>query len=402
MNKHVGQEGRPDLIAAGHLLSWQRLVVWRVREDRCAQVAGSLTFTTLLALVPLVTVALAVASAFPWFKTLTLRLDDFLLANLLPETVGRTVLRYVDQFTQRAGRLTALGLALLAVTAGTLMFTIEREFNQIFGVRRGRRLPRRILLYAGVIALGPILMGLSISMTSYLVTESLGYTRGLPYVGDTLLRAGPVLITVLALSMLYYLVPTRRIALRDALAGGLAAGLLFELMKRGFALYVTTFPTYSVVYGAFAAVPVFLLWLYLSWLVVMIGCSLTALFSGFHERRPERALPGMALVDAIAVHDALLAGTSRGHPDMTLWEIAARAGPAPETCDRLLARMEAEGWVEERGQDAWRLVARPDSIAMADLVRLFHLDPRAEALLAERRPEWGVATAGDAGGPAVS
>ena len=401
MNKHPRPGSDPGRFGAGQLVSWQRLVAWRIREDRCTQVAGSLTYTTLLALVPLVAVVLAVASAFPWFKSLTLRLDDFLLANMLPETVGRTVLRYVDQFTQRAGRLTAIGLGLLALTAGMLMVTIEREFNQIFGVRRGRPLPRRVLLYGAVIVLGPVLMGLSISMTSYLVTESLGYTRGLPYVGDTLLRAGPVLITVLALSMLYYLVPCRRIAMRHAFAGGFAAGMLFELMRRGFALYVTTFPTYSVVYGAFAAVPVFLLWLYLSWLVVITGCSLTALFSGFHERRPERALPGMELLDARAVLEVLV-GALRGQSELTLWEIAARAGPAPETCDRLLAKMEAENWVEERGDDCWRLVRRPESISVADLVRLFHLDPRAGMLLAERWPEFGIARAGDTGRPAVS
>jgi len=401
MSKSARAYKKTGLSGAAHLMSWQRLIAWRVREDRCSQVAGSLTFTTLLALVPLVTVALAVASAFPWFRTLTLRLDDFLLANLLPEAVGRTVLRYLDQFTQRAGRLTALGLALLAVTAGMLMVTIERAFNQIFGVRKGRPLRRRILLYAAVIALGPVLMGLSISMTSYLVTESLGYTRGLPYVGDTLLRAGPVLITVLALSMLYYLVPCRHIAMRHALAGGFAAGLLFELMKRGFALYVTTFPTYSLVYGAFAAVPVFLLWLYLSWLVVITGCSLTALFSGFHERRPERALPGMELVDALAVL-RVLAGAAPLRPEMTLWGIAARAGPAPETCDRLLARMEAERWVEERREDCWRLLRPPEAISVADLIRLFHLDPRAGRMLADSWPAFVEAGVGDPGRPAVS
>src|SRR5882724_8141908 len=253
----------------------------RFNEDRCLQIASSLTFTTLLALVPLVTLTLALMAAFPIFSGLGEHIHAFLLANMLPEKAGSVVSGYIEQFSGQAGRLTALGSAVLAVTAFLLMFTIERAFNSIWRVSRTRPLAQRILVYWAALTLGPVLIGASLSITSYLVGASLGLTREAPLAGTAILWLAPFVLTWAAFTLLYYVVPNRAVKPRHALAGGLVAACVFELMKRSFAFYVAQIPTYTLVYGAFAVIPIFLLWIYFSWVVIVIGALIAALAPDF-------------------------------------------------------------------------------------------------------------------------
>ncbi len=260
-------------------------------EDRCVQVASSLTFTTLLALVPVVTVLLTVASAFPVFRSLLDHLHNFVVQNMLPQSAD-AVTAYAQQFSQNAANLTAIGVVILGVTALLLLFTIEAEFNVIWRVSRPRPFLRRVLVYSTVLTLGPLLIGASLSVTSYLISLSLGLVDGVPGMRSALFRFVSLVLTSAAFALLYFTVPRCPVMKRDAATGGIAAGAGFEVMKHGFGFYLTQFPAYTVVYGAFAAVPIFLLWIYLSWLVILGGAVLVAVIPEWRgragPRRPAR------------------------------------------------------------------------------------------------------------------
>jgi len=252
-----------------------RILGRRFVEDRCMQVASSLTFTTLLALVPIITVALTVVSVFPVFGSLIKHLHNFVVHNLLPQSVD-AITTYTRQFSENAANLTVVGVVFLGVTALLLMFTIEGEFNDIWRVSRPRPILRRVLVYSTVLTIGPLCIGASLSLTSYLITLSLGLVEEVPGMRAALLRFVPLVLTSVAFALLYFTLPKCPVLKRDAATGGIAAGAGFEVMKHGFGFYVTHFPTYKVVYGAFAAVPIFLLWIYLSWLIIIGGAVLVA------------------------------------------------------------------------------------------------------------------------------
>ena len=252
-------------------------VARRFHEDRCLELASSLAFITVLALVPLITVALTLISAFPVSASLVEHINAFVADHVLPGKFGEVIAGYVEQFISNAAKLTVLGIAFLAGTAIALMYTIERTFNSIWRVRRQRRAGRRLVMYVAILTIGPVLIGLSLSITSYVVSVSLGLTAGVPGASDAILWMAPLLLTVAAFALLYFAVPGTAVEPRHALVGGVVAGALFELMKRGFAFYVSQVPTYTMVYGAFATVPLFLLWIYLSWVVTALGAVVTAL-----------------------------------------------------------------------------------------------------------------------------
>lgn len=366
----------------------------RMLEDHCLQVAGSLTFTTLLALVPLVTVALALVTAFPVFSEFTNGVDEWLADNVLPEQIASAVTRYLAEFSGAAARLTAVGIVFLAFTALTTMLTVDRAFNQIFRVGHERPIAQRLLTYWAVLTLGPILIGLSVSMTSYLVSASLGFAKGVPGVGSLLLGVVPVVLTSIAFTLLYIWVPNRRVRARHALVGGIVAGVLFELMTRGFGFYISRFPTYTAIYGAFAAVPMFLLWMYLSWVVVLLGGTVTALVPGYRFGDRRRGLgAGQHFYDVLALLGELVKAQRAGK-SRPLARLAHDLRLLPEQCERLLDRLAGAGWAAAAGGDAWILVRDAGSLTVADVYRLFVLDARAgdealEAMIAGHQEDVG-------------
>jgi membrane protein len=250
----------------------------RLFEDRLTQAAGSLTYTTLLALVPLLTIALSLASAFPVFDRAIGFVQDYVIENFLPDAGLDAFADQLTDFAAAAGRLTALGIGGLTVTAVMMMLTIDDTLNRIFRVERKRPLMQRLLMYWAVLTLGPLLIGAGLSMTTALVVHSFG-VLDLDNVAEAVLRMLPFVLTWVALASLYMLVPNRRVRLHDALAGGFFAGAAFEVAKRGFAIYVSHFPTYRLIYGTFAAVLIFLVWLYVSWLIVLAGATFTAMLT---------------------------------------------------------------------------------------------------------------------------
>jgi len=248
----------------------------RMRAIGLARTAASLSYTTLLALVPLATVALSSVAHFPVFQHWVDGLEAFLLRHMLPDSAYAVVHQYVREFTEKAVGLTGISIVFIVVTAGMATATIEREINLIWGIRRRRPLGRRLVVYLLGLTAGPVLVGASLSLTTWLVTKSLAAVPLHETVADVLVKPLPLVFTTVALTLLYVVVPMRRVPWRHALVGAAGAALAFEAAKQGFALYVTKVPTYQLVYGALAALPAFLIWIYVCWIIVLAGAAITA------------------------------------------------------------------------------------------------------------------------------
>jgi membrane protein len=264
------------------LLRW---VVQRFREDRCTRVAGALSFTTLLALVPLTAVMFAIFSRFEIFEAWMTMAQEFIYRNFVP-AAGGAVSGYLQKFAANAGKLTIWGLLLLFLSSLMLMATIERVFNDIWHVPQTRKRLHRFLSYGALLVLGPMLIGITLSSTSYLVSLPL-FARDATFGGLKvfLLAAAPMIFEWLAFWALYVVVPNYRVRLRHGLIGSLFATVSIEIAKRGFVFFVTNFANYKAIYGAIAALPVFLIWIYLSWTIILAGAVLTATLPEW--RRPQ-------------------------------------------------------------------------------------------------------------------
>jgi len=351
----------------------------RLREDRLLQVSGSLTFTSLLALVPVVTIALTVFAAFPAFADLWSAIRSFMLTHLVPGSASRLTAIYVQQFAENAGRLTALGVAMLGVAAIMLMLTIEHTFNRIWRVPRPRPVIARTLIFWGVLTVGPLLLGASLSLTSWLIAESSGMLGGTRAARDAFLKLVPPLLTFLAFAFLYRTLPNRRVETADALIGGAAAALLFEAMKSLFGAYVRQVPTYKLVYGAFASFPIFLTWVYVSWLIVLIGAELTAALpyvrtGGVRLRR----VPGSHLLDAVRLLRLLYQAHGKGLVPTT-GELRAALRMPWEECEALLERLGKLGWAVPAAGERWVLGRDVGQVTLAEVYREFVFDADAHA-----------------------
>ena len=263
-----------------HLLLLPLRVLRRFLDERCTQTAAALSFATLLGLVPMIAVAVAIMSRLPMADALGMAAQKFLLANFLPEKAGGIIARYVGQFAQKAERLTWIGALALAGTALMQMLTIEHAFNQIWGVKENRPFVRRIAMHMLALLLGPVLFGVSIALITYLATASLGLVEEWKSATAWVFRVLSFLVSTGLFTLLYWKVPNRFIEKRHALVGGIVASIGFGLMQWLFASYLSGMSTYRVMYGAFAAIPIFLAWLYLSWGVVLVGALISADLGG--------------------------------------------------------------------------------------------------------------------------
>ena len=252
------------------------LTIQRARKERLAQIAGSLTFTTLLSIVPLLAVSFALFTHFPSFRRLESAIEDYVLKGLLPADISRTVLKYLNQFAANASGLTWWGSLFLLATAVALLLTVENALNQIWQVRTNRPFIKRVGMYLLTLAIGPPVLGLILWATSTVLGASMGLIGALPPSLSFMLQLGPALLGFIALTALFYYVPNAKVPLAHAIVGALVASTALELGKHGFATYLVKLPTYKAVYGGFAAVPLFLLWMYFSWLVTLIAAMVAA------------------------------------------------------------------------------------------------------------------------------
>jgi len=240
------------------------------------QAAGGLTFTMVMSMVPLLALSFALFARIPALHAAGDAIREHLLRGLLPDGIARTVLKHLAQFAGNAGGLTQLGFALLLVSALALLMSVETTLNRIWQVKKPRPLLRRLGLYLGMLLTGPVLIGASLWAASYLAAASSGLPVARPGWLPHALNLGPMVLSAAGFACLFRFVPHTAVRWRDAIAGGLLAGVAFELGKQGFAIYLANVPTYRTIYGAFAPLLAFLLWVYYSWLVTLAAALLSA------------------------------------------------------------------------------------------------------------------------------
>ena len=348
-------------------------LVTRFREERVTQTSGSLTYTTLLSLVPLFTVALAITTAFPVFDEWIGALQLFILENVLPDTPAvETIIEQINSFSENAARLTAIGIAGFVVTAVMLMLTVDNALNRIFRVQRRRTILQNVFIYWAVITLGPLLIGASLSAT-YMALRQTIYALQFDFMAETLLGLVPFVLTCGALMLLYGVVPARRVEWRHALLGGFLAGIGFEIAKRAFAVYLTKVPTYTLIYGAFATIPIFLVWLYMSWLVVLTGAIFTAMLPVFRAKPERHRVTGEDLADALGVLGALAQAHREGLV-IGLNTLARQQRILPDRCEQILERAAMLGWATRTDRDGWVLARDASTIQMAEIYRAYVFD----------------------------
>ena len=263
-----------------------RHIQQRYVTDGCSNSAAALTYMSLFALVPLITVMYAALSMIPAMQDAGDQIQAMVFEHFMPSS-GQEVQDYLHTFSQQARKLTVAGIAVLAITALLMLRNIEKTFNAIWRTRDNRRGLSSFLLYWAILSLGPFFIGLAFAVSTYLASLKYLFTQvDVIGVGQYLLPLVPYLLTSLAFTLLFAAVPNCRVPFRHALIGGLVTALVFEIAKQLFALIVAN-SSYQLVYGAFAAIPLFLLWIYLSWLIVLAGAELVQSLNGFqYDTRP--------------------------------------------------------------------------------------------------------------------
>jgi len=366
-------------------LWWQELSVFpwrqmagvlaeRFRDARLGVSASSLTFTTVLALVPLFAVGLAVFAAFPVFGKFQDTIQRWLIESLVPESIARQVLSYLTQFSRKASRLGSVGLVAVLMSAVFLMVTIERTLGQIWGLQRERPLAQRVLLYWSAITLGPLFLGASLAITSYVVTASRDVVDVLPGSVRWLLDSFEFLLLTACVSGLYFYVPYTRVRWRHAITAGFFVAGALELAKKGMAVYLLQVPTYSLIYGAFAALQILLVWIYVTWLLVLLGAVLAASLPelGRQEwRKPQGAgWPFRLALEVLGELNTAKASDRRG---LSTDELAMRLRVESDELLQVLEVLRSLDWVgrlteqNDQGQARQVLLVDPALASVAPL-----------------------------------
>jgi membrane protein len=347
----------------------------RFREDRLGLSASSLTFTTTIALVPFITVALALFTAFPIFAKFQEVLQKWLVESLIPENIARQVLGYLTQFAGKANQLGAAGLAALFITALSLVFTIDRTLNSIWRVRRPRPLGQRVLIYWAAITLGPLLLGASLTITSFIVSASSGVVAGLP--GGVRLLLDAIEFTMVAggLAATYRYVPNTQVKWSHAWAGGIFASVGIEVAKKLLTVYIGMVPSYAAVYGAFATVPILLVWIYVAWVIVLLGAVIAAylpsLLAGLERRVMAQGWQFQLALEVLQQLHRVRAAKEKG---LTLVQLSTLVRVDPLHLEPVLETLVTLDWVGLlneviEGEEArYLLLADPDNTRIEPLL----------------------------------
>lgn len=264
-----------------------RIFITRCKEDNIAVSAGHLAYVTLLSLVPFIMVTFTIMSAFPAFASVRSKLEHFVFSNFVP-TASDVVHKYMTDFVGNASQMSAIGILSLLLVALMLISNVDKTLNRIWRTQSNRPVVYTFAIYWMVITLGPMLIGSSVVVSSYLTGLAAFTEEYTPGLGTFLLSLVPSGAALLAFAILYMVVPNRRVYARHALAGAVVATAAFEISKSGFALYVTNFPSYELIYGALAVVPILFLWVYLAWIIVLFGAEFTcSLGEAFENKKAE-------------------------------------------------------------------------------------------------------------------
>jgi membrane protein len=348
----------------------------RFREDRLGLSASSLTFTTTIALVPFITVALALFTAFPMFAKFQDVLQKWLVESLIPENIARQVLGYLTQFAGKANRLGAAGLAALFITALSLVFTIDRTLNSIWRVRRPRPLGQRVFIYWAAITLGPLLLGASLTITSYVVSASRGVVGDMHGGVRLLLDTLEFIMVAAGMAATYHYVPNTLVKWGHAWTGGIFAAAGIELAKKLLTVYIGMVPTYSVVYGAFATVPILLVWLYVAWVIVLLGAVTSAylpsLLAGVERRAMAHGWQFQLALEVLQQLHRVRAAPDKG---LTLTQLAALLRVDPLHLEPVIETLTALDWAGQisevlvQQEARYVLLADPDTTPMEPLLQ---------------------------------
>ncbi len=266
-----------------------RYLFKRIRQEQLPVVAGYLSYVCLMSLVPLLVVMLSVMTAFPLFSELQQTIEKFVYQNFVP-TAGDVIQQYLTGFVNNASKMSAIAILFLFIVAFLLISAIDKTLNKIWKVTEKRRTITSLAMYWMVLTLGPVFVGASIALTSYIVSlVSLG-DYDILGVTNVFLRAMPLLASIFAFVILYMAVPNKVVPLKFALSGSVFAAVFFELAKKFFAIYLTAFPSYQAIYGALATIPILFLWVYLSWLIVLGGAMVTVSLQDFSQYKNKQAL----------------------------------------------------------------------------------------------------------------
>jgi membrane protein len=334
----------------------------RFREDRLGITASALTFTTTISLVPLFTVALAIFSAFPMFDRLQRTLQRALVESLVPENIARQVLTYLNQFAAKAGQMGWAGALVLLITALALILTIDRKLNDVWRVRQPRSFTQRVLVYWAVLTLGPLLLAGSLAVTSYALGASGGSMTRLPAPLRLLFDSVQLVLVTGGLAALYRYVPNTRVRWSHALLGGLFVAVGLELAKGMLAWYLKQVPTFSMVYGTFATVPILLVWIYLAWVIVLLGAVVTAylpsLLSGVARRGDT---PGWSFQLALEVLAELQAARHAAPKGQSLESLASALRVDALQLEEPVAALVALDWLGRLDEDGERYVLLIDA-----------------------------------------
>jgi len=353
----------------------------RFREDHMGLTASSLTFTTSIALVPFFTVALAIFTAFPMFSKLQGALQAWLIKSLIPDNIARQVLGYLTQFSGQASKLGGAGLAVLLVTAITLILTIDRTLNSIWRVRVARPLAQRVLIYWAAITLGPLVLAASLAVTSYVLSASSGLVGALPGSLRFLLDVVQFFLMAGAMAALYRYVPNTYVKWVHAWSGGLFVSAGLEIAKKAIGVYLSAVPTYSLVYGAFATLPILLVWIYVSWVIVLMGAVIAAylpsLLTGVSRRSSAHGWQFQLAIEVLQHLDKARTTPRMGLSASQLAELlqvdVLQLEPVLETLvalDWVGQLNDAQGDAESR----YLLLADPDTTTLAPLMQQLLLD----------------------------
>ncbi len=351
----------------------------RFREDHLGLTASSLTFTTLISLVPLVTVMLALFSAFPMFASFQVALQKYFLQSLVPDNIAKPVLSALTQFASKANRLGTVGLVFLVFSALALMLTIDRTLNAIWRVRTPRPIAQRVLVYWAAATLGPLVLGVSLSLTSYVVSASKGLVSDLPGGVSLLLNAIEFVLLSGGMAALFHYVPNTYVQWRHAVAGGVFVSVGFEVAKKVLAWYLAQVPTFAVVYGAFATLPILLVWMYLGWVIVLLGAVIAAYAPSLQmhvARWPER--PGSRFGLALALLSELeRARRSEAH-GLGLADVSATLRVDPLQAEPIIDALVEMDWLarlDEPGSARYVLLVDPAATLAAPLLAQMLLEP---------------------------
>jgi membrane protein len=343
----------------------------RFREDHLGLTASSLTFTTVIALVPLFTLALAVLTAFPMFAKMQGVLQQWLVESLIPPDIARNVLGYLNQFSNKATRMGAIGLAMFLASALALIFTIDSTFNSIWRVKRPRSLAQRVLVYWAGLTLGPVLLAASLTITSYLLSSSKGIVGDVPGGVSLVLRVLQFMLLASGMAALFRYVPNTNVRWSHCWAGGLFVAAGFEIAKKLLSIYLASVPTYSAVYGAFATAPILLLWIYIAWVIVLFGAVIAAYLPSLLQGVARRGgSPGWSFQLCVEIIQHLVEARGTKEKGFTLSQLATIMLVSDLQLKPVIEALIAYDYVGEiaDGSGRYVLLCEPDRIALAPLI----------------------------------